>query len=305
MFVISPWSRGGWVNSQVFDHTSVLRFLEARFGVKEPNIGPFRRAVCGDLTSAFNFATPNTEALPVLQGRKDKSQPGRRPARRPAAPGADRAARVAAAAGAGRRHTALACPALRTGDTCAKCSRRHDGCRARGAELHQQRPPGRRVPRVRPQGPGGLPRRYTVERANRWSDVDWIRRAGRAYDLWVLGPNGYHRGFAGELPGAGVAPEIQVCYDLSNAAVYVKLRNTGTAPARFTIKPMAYRQDGSWTVTVQPGAEGEQHWSLADSGNWYDFEVSVDVQPTFRRRFAGRLETGKDTVSDPAMGMSN
>jgi phospholipase C len=47
MYVISPWSRGGWVNSQVFDHTSVLRFLEARFGVKELNISPFRRAVSG------------------------------------------------------------------------------------------------------------------------------------------------------------------------------------------------------------------------------------------------------------------
>ena len=66
LFVISPWSRGGWVNSQVFDHTSVLRFLEARFGVNEPNISPLRRAVCGDLTSAFNFQTPNTEALPTL-----------------------------------------------------------------------------------------------------------------------------------------------------------------------------------------------------------------------------------------------
>ncbi|MCB2747270.1 hypothetical protein KQ905_14885, partial [Listeria monocytogenes] len=37
MYVISPWSKGGWVNSQVFDHTSVIRFLEQRFGVMEPN----------------------------------------------------------------------------------------------------------------------------------------------------------------------------------------------------------------------------------------------------------------------------
>ncbi len=36
--VISPWSKGGWVCSQVFDHTSVLQFLEARFGIKETNI---------------------------------------------------------------------------------------------------------------------------------------------------------------------------------------------------------------------------------------------------------------------------
>ncbi|MFE1633480.1 phosphocholine-specific phospholipase C, partial [Acinetobacter baumannii] len=47
MYVISPWSRGGWVNSQVFDHTSILQFLEKRFGVQEPNISPYRRAVCG------------------------------------------------------------------------------------------------------------------------------------------------------------------------------------------------------------------------------------------------------------------
>ena len=63
MTIISPWSRGGWVNSQVFDHTSVIRFIEARFGVMEPNISAWRRAVSGDLTSAFNFADPNDEAF--------------------------------------------------------------------------------------------------------------------------------------------------------------------------------------------------------------------------------------------------
>ncbi|MFX5522114.1 alkaline phosphatase family protein, partial [Acinetobacter baumannii] len=52
MSVVSPWSRGGWVNSQVFDHTSVLRVLEARFGVMEPNISAYRRAIAGDLVSA-------------------------------------------------------------------------------------------------------------------------------------------------------------------------------------------------------------------------------------------------------------
>ena len=55
MIAVSPWSKGGWVNSQVFYHTSVIRFLEARFGVHEPNISPWRRAVCGDLTSVFDF----------------------------------------------------------------------------------------------------------------------------------------------------------------------------------------------------------------------------------------------------------
>ncbi|PSH57883.1 phospholipase C, phosphocholine-specific [Phyllobacterium endophyticum] len=64
--VISPWSKGGWVCSQVFDHTSVLQFLEARFGIKETNISAWRRAVAGDLTSAFDFANPDVRSTELL-----------------------------------------------------------------------------------------------------------------------------------------------------------------------------------------------------------------------------------------------
>jgi len=69
MIVVSPWTRGGWVNSQVFDHTSLIRFLEARFAggssdLVESNITPWRRAVAGDLTGAFDFRNPN-RSLPV------------------------------------------------------------------------------------------------------------------------------------------------------------------------------------------------------------------------------------------------
>ena len=60
MLLVSPWTRGGRVCSQVFDHTSILRFLETWTGVEEPNISAWRRQVCGDLTSAFDFATPDT-----------------------------------------------------------------------------------------------------------------------------------------------------------------------------------------------------------------------------------------------------
>ncbi|HEY2255866.1 MAG TPA: phospholipase C, phosphocholine-specific, partial [Variovorax sp.] len=59
LYVISPWSKGGWVNSQVFDQTSTIRFIEKRFGVIESNISPWRRAVVGDLSSCFDFRTPN------------------------------------------------------------------------------------------------------------------------------------------------------------------------------------------------------------------------------------------------------
>ncbi|GAC1316619.1 MAG: phospholipase C [Thermoleophilaceae bacterium] len=65
LLVISPFARGGFVCSDVFDHTSLLRFLETRFGAEVPNLTPWRRSVTGDLTSAFNFVRPD-DSVPVI-----------------------------------------------------------------------------------------------------------------------------------------------------------------------------------------------------------------------------------------------
>ena len=66
MLVLSPFSRGGHVASEVFDHTSQLRFLEERFGVRAPNISAWRRRTAGDLTSALHPRTgdPSVPKLP-------------------------------------------------------------------------------------------------------------------------------------------------------------------------------------------------------------------------------------------------
>jgi phospholipase C len=66
MVVVSPFSRGGLVCSDTFDHTSTLRFLETRFGVEVPNLSAWRRKVTGDLTSAFNFAAKPNNSRPAL-----------------------------------------------------------------------------------------------------------------------------------------------------------------------------------------------------------------------------------------------
>jgi phospholipase C len=65
MLIISPFSRGGFVCPDTFDHTSLLRFLETRFGPEVPNLSAWRRSVTGDLTSAFNFARPDN-SVPAL-----------------------------------------------------------------------------------------------------------------------------------------------------------------------------------------------------------------------------------------------
>jgi phospholipase C len=66
MLVLSPFSRGGHVASEVFDHTSQLRFLEERFGVQAPNISAWRRHTAGDLTSTLHpkRSDPTVPKLP-------------------------------------------------------------------------------------------------------------------------------------------------------------------------------------------------------------------------------------------------
>jgi phospholipase C len=65
MLVVSPFSKGGFLCSETFDHTSILRFLETRFGAEVPNLSAWRRETTGDLTSAFNFIAPD-HAKPLL-----------------------------------------------------------------------------------------------------------------------------------------------------------------------------------------------------------------------------------------------
>jgi phospholipase C len=67
--IVSPWTAGGWVCSDVFDHSSHLQFLEAVTGVQAPNISDWRRQTAGNLTSAFRFYQPaQPPVLPDTSG---------------------------------------------------------------------------------------------------------------------------------------------------------------------------------------------------------------------------------------------
>jgi phospholipase C len=72
MLIMSPYTRGGFLSSDAFDHTSILRFLETRFGVEVPNLSEWRRENTGDLTSAFNFAKANRHAATLPQVKLNK-----------------------------------------------------------------------------------------------------------------------------------------------------------------------------------------------------------------------------------------
>jgi phospholipase C len=61
--IVSPWTIGGWVASETFDHTSILQFLEWFTGVREPNISAWRRRTFGDLRSALRLEAPIGEPV--------------------------------------------------------------------------------------------------------------------------------------------------------------------------------------------------------------------------------------------------
>jgi phospholipase C len=210
MYVISPWSKGGWVSSQTFDHTSVGQFLEKRFGVSIPAISPWHRAVCGDMLSAFDFVSPDGPAAPPLPDARGSAE------------------RVAAAAGR-PKPLPPATPGKLFQEQGSRLSRPvpyvlHVEATRQNASL---------VLTFRNEGDAGavfhvydrshlerIPRRYTVEAGR--SLTDRWETTGQ-YDLWVMGPNGFVREFSGKAE----APEIDVAltYAASARAIELQLVN--------------------------------------------------------------------------------
>lgn len=296
MYVLSPWSKGGWVNSEVFDHTSVIQFLEKRFGVREPNISDWRRAVTGDLTSAFDFRDPDNrpffEEFPDTTELAEQARalPGRSTPPTPQSPDLP-------AQDIGTRLSRALPYELhvhgRVAERAGRIDLRFESDGAAGAcfhvydRLHLER----------------APRRYTVESRKRLTGAWHLAENEGAYDLWVLGPNGFHRRFAGKLSAERTAePEIRVEYDSRRGDVKVDLVNDGADEVVFFLSSNTYFYPGRTRIAVPPRRSREHRWSLGRTAHWYDFTVTVQGDESFVRRFAGRVETGRDSYSDPAMG---
>ncbi len=300
MLVISPWSRGGWVNSQVFDHTSVIRLMERRFGVMEPNISAWRRAVCGDLTSTLDFTRPGHRTVPPLPGTallaaRALALPGRSMPSLPSTP-------QALTQDPGVRPSRALPYQLQVHSNCeadtqiVRLEFVNVGAAAAVFHVYDQLNLGR------------IPRRYTVD-AGRSITGDWSLecQAGH-YDLWVLGPNGFHRHFTGQLGPASAAPrawpDMEIGYDLIRGELTARLQNRGTAACTFLFQANAYFGSRVVCQRVAAQAQALQRWALKSSGYWYDFTLRVPELSGFGRRFAGRMETGADSISDPAMATS-
>ncbi|MFI6649404.1 phosphocholine-specific phospholipase C [Streptomyces sp. NPDC050529] len=289
MLVVSPWSTGGFACSEVFDHTSVIRFMEQRFGVHEPNISPWRRAICGDLTSAFDFSRkdpsdvslPSTDAYeppdrlrhpdyvpaPPATGSVPKQEKGARPTRPLRyAPVVDGAADTAT----GKYRLTFSGGAAAGAQFLVTSANRTDG-----------------------------PWTYTTEAGKSLSDSWNTAYSKGVTDLTVHGPNGFLRTFRAD--GKAVGPEVTARHDAATGGLQLTFVNGGSATVRLTVRSAVGYGGGVQTFAVRAGATVKHELDLRGSKNWYDVTVVSDVDATFLRRFAGHVETGRAGSSDPGL----
>lgn len=253
----------------------------------EPNISPWRRAICGDLTSAFDFGLENTKpaALPATDGfqppdneRHDsyvpkppanpvlpKQEPGSRPSRPlPYAPFVD---------GAGTPSTGRYTLTFSGGDKAGACFTVTGGNRTDG------------------------PWTYTTEAGKKIADTWNTSYSKDVYDLSVYGPNGFLRSFKGDGKKAG--PEVTARHDATAGRLVLTLTNHGSTDCHLTVTN-AYG-GASETYPVRAGATVKKPLDLRASKRWYDLSVTSDTDKSFLRRFAGHVENGETGVSDPAI----
>lgn len=290
LYVISPWSKGGWVNSEVFDHTSVIRFIEKRFGVIEPNISSWRRAVCGDLCSTLNFKDPDDteffKAFPSTVALAERARALSQKTTPPTPSQINLPSQALLTRPSRALPYELHTDAKVLEPTSIELAFRNTGSAASVFHVYDRLHLDR------------IPHRYTVE-AGKTLLGQWELSATQGrYDLWVLAPNGFHRHFCGN--AATDQAELSLRYDRLGGHIVATITNTSPSTLSYTLSPNAYYSDAPISGELAPQSQKEHRFALESGGYWYDF--TLEASDGFIRRFAGRMETGKDSISDPAMG---
>lgn len=330
LVIASPWSRGGYVNSEVFDHTSILKFLE-RFAsrkagrqIAETNISAWRRAICGDLTSVFRPAPAadapqdnpgKVERRPFLESiHQAQFKPG------PATPRPLSAEEQAAAR---RSLTALAAMPRQEKGTRPSCALPYElsvhgalaadgklfavefaagkarfGDRSSGAPFHVYAP-GRCASADPAVSEECRTWAYAVKAGDRIRD-EWplaLFPEGN-YHLRIHGPNGFYREFRGS--SAGPAITLTLDDPTDGVPALVVTSRIPDKPVTLEIAGLSY---GAPAVNIQLSSSPLRLPLHVDkSHGWYHVHVTATGFPAYSQQLAGRLEHGRESRTDPLMG---
>lgn len=338
LLIASPWSRGGKVNSEVLDHTSIIQFLENFLSnktgkeIKETNISEWRRTVCGDLTSAFS--TYNGEEIqypqPVDKERFIQSIYNARFKELPSGYKLLNTAEINTI-NQGKAVPEELMPSQELGirDSCALPYQMH----ASGSLSNDKKSFSINLKAGNPFGKksAGVPflayaignykgtdSNDNLERGKSWA---YAVKAGDAlteswalsnfengsYALSVYGPNGFFRSFAGDsndpalLISDGYRTALNLSKVIEDKLVLRIANNDAIKKLKVTIQDKSY---GLPVITkeILNGQIIEVDIDTAKSHGWYDFIVQVEGFQNFNQHFAGRVETGEIRKTDPLMG---
>lgn len=338
LVIASPWTRGGFVNSEVFDHTSILQFLEVFLShktgkkVEEPQISAWRRAICGDLTSVFRPWQGEPVPKPEPPERKAFLSGIHQAQFRGLPTGyrewsEEEQARVRKkplfAEGLPRQEpgTRPACPLpydLYVDGLLSEDRQRFEirfqssverfGPRTAGAPFHVYAPGKAWLPGTNP--PVFAPGRTWAYAVAAGSVVSgqWLldEFGGDTYHLRVQGPNGFYREFRGTARDPRMEVKLQPVPKAEDGrpglVLVLRLLEEKRAPLKVWVEDVSYGQPPREVVlsTDEPVVVS---LALAASHHWYDLRVYVgEAAPRFFQRFAGHHETGDISVTDPLMG---
>ena len=338
MVIASPWSKGGWVNSEVFDHTSTLQFLEDFLSkktgktIKEPNISDWRRAICGDLTSAFrpykgeeNFKPEflqKNEVVESIYNAKFKKLPdnfklltdseiaqiNQTPHSSPYMPQQEKGTKPSCAlpyelyvdGKLSNDKKSFELKFTAANEVFGKSALGSPfNVYAPGKYLQQKNNDQIIMDEVRTWN-------YTVVAGNTLADVWPLNEfENNNYHLRAYGPNGFYREFKGNAND----PDIDVAFDYQRSIAYskiltgnvaLKLHNLTANLQAIEITDHAYNT-GNRKKSLAVDSKSVEILDLVNSHGWYDFSVKIGGNHTFEKRYAGRVETGKPSFSDPQM----
>jgi phospholipase C len=332
LVIASPWSRGGYVCSQVFDHSSSLQFLEKFLShktgkkIEEPNIGEWRRTVCGDLVSAFrpyngeklDYPRPvNKKAfIETIHKAKFKNPPSnyrdltpeeiksiaKDPNRSALLPAQEKGTRPANALPYELYSNARVSGERNLFELDLSATNKRNAKATAGAPFTVYAPGIYK-------GQAMQVRSYAVKTGDllkdQWNIKDF---ENGIYLLRVYGPNGFFREFKGSEKDHPL--EISCGYDISGTtsktlcSLHLKLKNAGSTAVTIEVKDNAYRMQPV-TKTLRPSGntKGEDLIiDLSGSHNWYDISIRIKGNAEFLYRYAGHIETGRDSRTDPFMG---
>ncbi|MBS1744921.1 MAG: phospholipase C, phosphocholine-specific [Bacteroidetes bacterium] len=335
MIIASPWSRGGWINSQVFDHTSSLRFLEKFLSkktgreIREHNISDWRRMVCGDLTSAFRPYKNEKTELPTFIKRDHfvKEIYNAKFKKEPSVMNALTAVEINEIRKNILNNTFLPQQEIGTRNSCAlpyelyvnsklsddkkncvvdfTASQIIFGAAALGAAFNVYAPGKYRTGN------------NIIEEVKLWS---YSVKAGdkitapfplenfenNKYHLCIYGPNGFFREFSGDEndPGILIGFEYEIKKEISqNPAGNILLSFTNNDGVAYTIliEDKSYKKP-TRIISLNNQQQVTESFNLENNFNWYDLSIKVKGKNNFEKRYAGRVETGEHGITDPAMG---